>query len=216
MCVIIQKPENIDIDDEVLYMCWAANKDGAGFMFAENNKLYTFRGYMKFKNFYKSYLKYKDRELVIHFRWASCGKVSPAMCHPFKINENLAVVHNGHIDIPFEIGEISDSLWFVKNVFKKMPKDFLNIKLFQTITILSIGNSVMVFMDNLGNITIIGDQTPSMIHNGCWFSNYFWIDKDTTIRELSDILRSRRLKQFNLLKGTFQDDILEEEDEGLF
>ena len=210
MCVIIQKPNKIDINNEVLHMCWNANKDGAGFMFAENNKLYTFRGYIKFDSFYKSYLKYKDRELVIHFRFASCGKISNNMCHPFKINEKLALMHNGHIDIPFDIGEMSDSLWFVKNVFKKMPKDFLNNKLFQNLTILSIGSSVMVFMDNIGNITIIGDQEPSIIYNNCWFSNYFWISDNTTIRELHDILRNRRLRQFNLLKGVYKDDILEE------
>ena len=39
MCVAVLKPKDIKISDETLQKCWNANKDGGGFMYANNDKL---------------------------------------------------------------------------------------------------------------------------------------------------------------------------------
>ncbi len=108
MCVIIHKPKNVTIEENILRMCWDKNSNGAGFMYSEDNKLIVKRGYMKFKRFEKNFRNVEDKELIIHFRLASCGKVAPELCHPFKINENLAVVHNGHINLDIDDEDMSD------------------------------------------------------------------------------------------------------------
>ena len=193
MCVIIHKPANISIDDTILRLCWDANKDGAGFMYSDNGKLIVKRGYMKYKRFKSAYLPVEDKEMVIHFRWASCGDVSPTMCHPFKVNEDLAMVHNGHIDIPYLMKDHeSDTVWLVKNIFREFPKDFLCSaynNAYHKIISMSIKGSVMVFMDNNSNVIKVGERGRNgMNFAGCWFSNGFWLmNKNVNIVNISQI-----------------------------
>lgn len=185
MCVIIHKPSNVRIEDNILKMCWDANHDGAGFMYSDGDKLIVKRGYMKYKRFRDSYLRNEDSEMVIHFRWASCGIISANTCHPFKINENLALAHNGHISIPFVLNKKeSDSLWIVKNILTKLPKNFLDKQAYINLLSIAIEGSVFVFMDNFGNVTKIGEKLGSFTSSdGCWFSNKHWLVKKEILKE---------------------------------
>ncbi len=177
MCVIIHKPANTSVHEEVLRLCWIKNSNGAGFMYAEDNKIYIKKGFMKLKDFLESYKEYESKELVIHFRLASCGEITPEMCHPFAINDELAIVHNGHITIPYlKDKNMSDSLWFVEEIFKKLPSNFLENDIYLKLITLAIGRSVMVFLDNKGKIFKIGNKEGSIMLSGCWFSNYFWLE----------------------------------------
>jgi predicted glutamine amidotransferase len=176
-------------------MCWNANHDGAGFMYSEENKLIVKRGYMKYKRFKDSYLRHEDKEMVIHFRWASCGIISPNTCHPFKINENLAVVHNGHINVPFVLSKKeSDSLWIVKNILTKFPKDFLNKSAYTNLISIAIEGSVLVFMDNFGNVTKIGERSGSFTSsNKCWFSNRHWMVDMVDMVDIGNVVNKKEI-----------------------
>lgn len=179
MCVIIHKPVDKIIPEEILHLCWIKNNNGAGFMYAEDDKLYVKKGFMKLKDFLDSYEKVKDKELVIHFRLASCGELTPEMCHPFAINDELAMVHNGHIVIPYlKDNNISDSLWFTEKIFKKLPSNFLDNDIYIKLITLAIGRSVMVFLNNKGKVTKIGNKGDSIEISGSWFSNYFWLEEE--------------------------------------
>lgn len=186
MCVIIHKPEDALLGEDILRMCWNANNNGAGFMYATNNELIVKRGYMKFKNFYKSYKSVEDKNMVIHFRWASCGEVSATACHPFKLSQNVAMVHNGHVNIPYCMEEKeSDSLWLVKNIFKKFPENFIDRQEYIKIISMAVKGSVLVFMNNTGKIVKIGEYGSlgdvGIYVNGCWFSNNFWMTEGVKI-----------------------------------
>lgn len=202
MCVIIHKPKNVQIDEEILRMCWDHNKDGAGIMFSENNKLNIYKGYMHFKSFYEVYDYFKDKELLMHFRFATLGLVHPLMCHPFKSHKNLGVMHNGilNIDLIDEYGQdsvVSDSFWFIRSILAKLPENFLDIYHYRKLVEMSIEDSILVFLDNKNNINKIGDLSYSVEFRECWYSNCFWMH--TTNLAFYDTVEKFKINDF--LKG---------------
>ena len=104
MCVIVRKPKGIKVPVETLRQCWQSNKDGAGFMYAEDGKLVFCKGLMSFKSFLRAYQKIqpKNKEVLIHFRFATHGAVANAQTHPFIVQGNIGVMHNGIINFEDE------------------------------------------------------------------------------------------------------------------
>jgi len=127
MCIIAIKPKKVKISNINLKNCWDNNPDGAGFMYSENNELIIEKGLMTFEDFSESYNKInpENKDVVIHFRYGTHGKVCKELTHPFSINSNLALVHNGIFDIdsifPKRIGKDIDK--YIKDN-EKEEKDF--------------------------------------------------------------------------------------------
>ena len=52
MCIIVYKPTGIESPSwATLHQCFDYNSDGAGFMYAENGKVYIQKGYMTWNSF---------------------------------------------------------------------------------------------------------------------------------------------------------------------
>ena len=191
MCVIIHRPKNSEIPLETLEQCWASNGDGAGILFVTdpfndpfNRQLIIKKGLMTFNEFYEQYNKYKNNELLIHFRLASAGRICKELTHPFYINQNIAVMHNGHLCSEMINGlikndpELSDTKVYVDKILKLLPDGFLNNEGIVNLINDSLGRSIMVFLDSSGKITILGDQSESVIEDGVWYSNSWWRSDD--------------------------------------
>jgi hypothetical protein len=192
MCVIAFKPREVPVDMEVLKHCWDKNDDGAGLMFAENGVLKIAKGFMKWRSF-RRYIKrrgidtFTDLPVAFHFRIATHGTVKEQNCHPFTINKNLAMMHNGIIrKVDSMIGkdeDISDSEFFayryVIQAFNSIDIDCLKTgmpinELFDEF----IGSSRLLFMDNDGEIALVNERGGSWPQLGLgkdwWFSNTLW------------------------------------------
>lgn len=188
MCVIVYKPKGTDINMENLQSCWEHNRDGAGLMFAEDGMLKVAKGFMKWRSF-KRYIKrglkknaerWDDTAMVFHFRIATHGTVKPRNCHPFQVNNGLAMAHNGvmsNVDIPDD-EDISDSEAFlqryVRDAFSSISISALSSgmpinELFSKF----IGGSKLVFMDNDGDVAIVNEKAGTWV-NGTWYSNMLW------------------------------------------
>lgn len=121
MCVIIHKPKGVSIPPETLRQCWRANPNGAGYMYFDNGELVVNKGFMRLKNFLSEYesINPEEKEVVIHFRLATHGEISPEQTHPFIVKGKYGVMHNGIIhfgkpdlnDWSDIEGETEDDFW---------------------------------------------------------------------------------------------------------
>jgi predicted glutamine amidotransferase len=175
MCIIIYKPENMTLNENTLQNSWNNNPNGAGFMYAENNKLHIVKGLMTYEEFKTAYDPHKEKQCVIHFRIATHGLTNKENTHPFLINKNLGLVHNGIIHkLSCNINtDMSDTWHLVEKLMKPLPgiNKLWKLDSYQTLIEDYIGASKLVFMDNLGNTAIYNENLGNW-NSECWFSNY--------------------------------------------
>ena len=181
MCIAILKPKGENISKDRLENCFDNNDDGAGYVFAKNGILHFFKGFFRFKDFWKSYVKNVVQNgnpiSAIHFRITTHGKTNTANCHPFKVNDNLGFIHNGVIDMVDvdKKKKRSDTSVFNDTILKQLPSNFIRNTAICDLIAESIGNSKLVFLDNNGNYTIISEEQGFWVEN-VWYSNnsYKW------------------------------------------
>lgn len=135
MCVAIYKPENVQTPSlDTLKQCWDANPDGVGFALLTGGDKYAIeihKGYMTWKQFKAAFEKYRLADftgnMLLHFRIATHGGISPGLTHPFSLTKdvkllkhtnvrtNYALIHNGMLPIKPE-GDISDTMEFCRRL----------------------------------------------------------------------------------------------------
>jgi glutamine amidotransferases class-II len=146
MCVAIYKPENVQMPSlDTLKKCWEANPDGAGFALCTSGDKYAIeihKGYMTWKQFKAAFEKYRladfAGDMLLHFRIATHGGISPGNTHPFSLTgdvkllkhtnilTNYALIHNGILPIKPE-GDISDTMEFCRRLaplYQNIPSAF--------------------------------------------------------------------------------------------
>ena len=94
MCVILVCPENIRPDRATLDACHRANPHGAGVAWREDGKVRWFKGLEP--DGIEPLIAELSGEIVIHFRLASVGEVTPKLCHPFPITTCATTRLSGH------------------------------------------------------------------------------------------------------------------------
>ena len=176
MCIAIMKSANKKINKATLKRCYDANPDGAGFMYAENKELNVQKGYFTFKEFYKEYKPHENKQVLLHFRIKTHGKIDKKNCHPFLVNKSLGFIHNGIIT-GYGDNKESDTIAFNNAILKKLVAKHGNNSLFDDpmVELIEnvIGYSKLVFLDRHGNYKIMNEDKGSW-HNGIWYSNSSW------------------------------------------
>lgn len=143
MCIIAVKPSHVPMpSDATISTMWRRNPDGAGFMFAHGGQVYIRKGFMHLDGFKKALRQIPANvPLVLHFRIATHGGISPGMCHPFPIVDSVkklksttyqtkvGIAHNGIIPIkPRQ--ELSDTAEYIISqlspLSKALPEWFKN------------------------------------------------------------------------------------------
>ncbi len=94
MCVILVCPENVRPDRATLDACHRANPHGAGVAWREDGKVRWFKGLEP--EGIEPLIAELSGEIVIHFRLASVGEVTPKLCHPFPITACATTRMSGH------------------------------------------------------------------------------------------------------------------------
>ena len=84
MCVILVCPENVRPDRATLDACHEANPHGAGVAWREDGVVRWNKGLDPDE--LERLIAELPGEIVIHFRWASVGEVTPKLCHPFPVS----------------------------------------------------------------------------------------------------------------------------------
>ena len=190
MCIAIMKSENKKINKATLKRCYDANPDGAGFMYAENKELTVQKGYFTFKEFYKEYKPHENKQVLLHFRIKTHGKIDKKNCHPFLVNNGLGFIHNGIIT-GYGDDKESDTIAFNKAILKKIVAKHGNNSLFDDpmVELIEnvIGYSKLVFLDRHGNYKIMNEDKGSW-SDGVWYSNSSW-KKPEPIKYIPDYTR---------------------------
>lgn len=173
MCIAIYKPEGIEIPFETLERCYNTNSDGAGYMFHKGGKLHVYKGFFSMADFWKQYKKDKKKECVLHFRIKTHGVINEENCHPYKVNDNLAFVHNGIIS-GYSDAHKSDTWLFNEDIIQPFVRKWGNLEIFEDpikkLIENRIGYSKLIFMDNEGNTKIFNEDKGEW-HEGVWYSN---------------------------------------------
>lgn len=188
MCVIAAKPAGIEMPtEEEIETMWFKNNDGAGLMYAINNKVHIEKGFMKLEDF-KEKLTELDKKyelkklpLVMHFRITTHGGTSAENTHPFPISDSigmlkkpkvittLGVAHNGIINVTPRKG-ISDTMEYIAGqlapLARAVPDFYKNKDLLQMIA--NATTSKLAFLDGKGKIVTVGEFYE---HNGVKYSN---------------------------------------------
>lgn len=194
MCIIIAKEKGLELPtNQTLQSCFISNPDGAGIMYNEGGKVVIEKGFMEWEKFSKRIEKLrptlKEKGVVLHFRIATEGGISKQNCHPFPITpyekileklhleRDLAVAHNGMIDIRTRNKKLSDTMEYILTFLSPMyslDKKFYLSKEVQY-SIENYTKSKFAFLDGEGNITTLGKDWVS---DEALFSNSSYIEWD--------------------------------------
>ena len=135
MCIIIVANKNKRIPNEHIELASKLNCDGFGISASVNNELFVYKSISinsdDIIKLYNSIRQVATGDIVLHFRLATHGDISDKLCHPFHVNKDLVMFHNGVIrdSVSGYSGHNkneSDTKAFVNNVLKNFKKGFQN------------------------------------------------------------------------------------------
>ena len=169
MCIAILKPQGKIISKETLQICFDNNPDGCGFAYPVGNDV-VIKKFMKFDDFYKEYEKYQHLTNLIHFRIATHGAVEIDNCHPFVLNNRMALIHNGIITGYGDKKTKSDTRDFIDRVIGNISWKMWKNPSFCELVGNTIGYSRFAILDKTGGYVIINENKGEWA-DGCWFSN---------------------------------------------
>lgn len=180
MCIAVFRPKGVKIRKKVLKQCFEQNPDGAGFAFPTKNAHFVkiVKGFFTFRSFWHSYRQYQERDepMVIHFRVATSGQIDSNNCHPWRINKENVLIHNGVLEhkLGLQDNNLSDTGLFVRHVlapiFNNSPEIWRE-SAFKWMIEECIGYSNKLVVLNKNGDHIIFNEKAGDWFEGAWFSN---------------------------------------------
>jgi hypothetical protein len=167
---------------------WTRNSDGGGFAFINDNKEIEVVKSMRLEHFWKQYKEarreYKEADFLLHMRIATHGSVCLDNTHPFAVDEQTVMAHNGIIyDVnKFAKGkkdDRSDTRLFVDEILPSLPKNWLDDKALKHMVETYIGQSKLMFLSvnpELKESVYILNKWKGDHADGMWFSNTFGVN----------------------------------------
>lgn len=196
------KPKGVVLTKSVLKTCFNHNPHGAGFAYPTKKGMVIEKGFFHFRLFWSRFRTVQSDKLpmLIHFRVATSGEIDKKNCHPWKIDDNHALIHNGVVQdkLGFDVKGCSDTGLFVKHILRptfKRGNRVWKTPAYKWCVENSIGSkNKMVIMDKDGDFTILNEKEGKW-ENGVWFSNETFKTarkstadiKDSWIEEKDDI-----------------------------
>lgn len=180
MCIIIVANKNKKIPNEHIKLASELNCDGFGISASVNNKLFVYKSISinsdDIIKLYNSIRQVATGDIVLHFRLATHGDISDKLCHPFYVNKDLVMFHNGVIrdSVSGYNGHNkneSDTKAFVNNVLKNFKKGFQNNKTIMNMISETVEEyNRLCFLDSTGQTTYTSSN-KWVEYNGILYSN---------------------------------------------
>lgn len=182
MCAL---PKGKGLSQKELETCWENNSHGAGFVYLNQEGNFVEFKSMEFPDFRKNFEKEhkthgKYSPFLVHFRLASHGTKDISNVHPFKVNSNLYMAHNGVLnDVVYKIVDgkpdsRSDTKTFVEDYLATLPQNFINNWATRSLINKFIGSfNKLLFLNKAGEFTIF-NESAGVKNDDRWFSNSFF------------------------------------------
>lgn len=175
MCIAILKTKNGIITDEALRNSFEANPDGAGIAYTVKGEVIIEKGIFKVNKFISKVRKAEkvcDGNMLIHCRIGTSGGINKLNCHPFLVHDDLAMIHNGVLDIQVPMNsKINDTQIYINEYLKGFTTDdLIRNKNLQKLIEYSIGRNKFVFLSSKNEYAIINESAGHWV-DGVWYSN---------------------------------------------
>ena len=175
MCLIIQGSKS-SIGKDILADAYDSNQDGWGIMYSYRQKLKVTRGFT-LENLYRALEKVPDVEIFVHLRMRTHGDISRGNLHPYRVTNDLYLMHNGIVnDVHRPYSSWSDTKAVVALITPLVKSNPLLIftpgfqKLFEPIS----KGSRFVFLHSSGR-HLIFNRNQGIKYQDLWCSNtYAW------------------------------------------
>ena len=180
MCIIAVKKAGVPwLSYDEMKQCFINNPDGAGIAWVSEKGLHVKKGYFSFKKLWLDISKLEKYPVLLHCRLATHGSITSDNCHPFLLGNNVAIAHNGIIDmdtLSLE-GDITDSLAFGKRYIEPFKPDSLEHYAIKELLEAAIGyyNKIAILKED-GKFIILNEE-EGVEYKGIWFSNSSYLEK---------------------------------------
>jgi predicted glutamine amidotransferase len=177
MCIAILKTKKGIITDEALINSFNSNSDGSGIAYTIKGKLVIEKGIFDVQSFVEAVRRAEklcDNNMLIHCRIGTSGHKDANNTHPFRVSDNVCLIHNGILDVDVpKNSTINDTQIFIRDYMTEITdKDLINNKGVKTLLEAYIGTyNKFVLLDNKGNYNIINEKQGHWVE-GVWYSNY--------------------------------------------
>lgn len=114
MCLLILAKGGSTPSKKSLRRAGKSNPDGFGFAIVGNNKINTYKSMdleETIGNFYDMRDRFPKGNAIFHLRITTHGVTNVENCHPFQINDDLVMGHNGMLPIKEENGKSDTNLF---------------------------------------------------------------------------------------------------------
>jgi hypothetical protein len=171
MCIAILNRNGV-LPKETFENSWRNNPDGGGFAYWDGSKVIIRKELKSAARLWKLYARDRKRhagDFLIHFRIGTSGLVDLSNCHPFRVSDTAAFIHNGVITDTVKAGNYSDTYHFNEDIVKLIPQRYLNNDGIGRLMSGFIGYSKLVFLIR-ARAFVVNEHLGYWIE-GNWYSN---------------------------------------------
>lgn len=183
MCLIIHKPAGRAIPADLLEAALRLNEDGFGVMgfspasglLIKRQTRITLEALLQFER------NHRDAEYALHLRQRTRGDTEAHNLHPFKIDAQLYLMHNGTIRLPLRVAGRSDTWHFVHDVLRPLaqrrPGVLLDNAFVQFLELALKAENKLALMDYAEHRIVLVNRHHGAELDGLWLSSTRWIDR---------------------------------------
>lgn len=174
MCLIIASPGGAPVSEDVIIRGFADNPQGWGVMYAMDNNIEAVQG-LDFGEYLVACAEAINSKCpyVIHTRWATIGEINTENCHPFCVQRDLYMAHNGTVrDIPITDRDMSDS-WHLAQLLQQIGytgENFNDPRYIKCLELIIGTTNKVVLMNNEGRM-VLANPILWTLKDGLFYSN---------------------------------------------
>lgn len=174
MCLAVYKPSGTLPDWEAYAEGFRSNSHGAGFAAVDGGSVHIHKGFFSFDAFREAFQPFANLQAAVHFRLATHGNKDKDNCHPFLVTQQLALIHNGVLDIACDKDKAMSDTWhYATLILRPMAKRDRDFFLRPDVRFLgesAIRDNKFVFLRADGQYGIWNEGSGHW-RNDCWYSN---------------------------------------------